>query len=55
MKCEKATLKKIEDLRYQLAKTVDAKGYTNTDTIAISQKLDGLLNAYNNLKTKKKF
>ncbi|MBO1003579.1 aspartyl-phosphate phosphatase Spo0E family protein [Pseudogracilibacillus auburnensis] len=47
------TLKKIEDLRHQLAKTVYAKGYTNIKTIEVSQELDGLINIYNSLKRKK--
>lgn len=49
MYSEKTTLQKIEDLRHQLAETVHTKGYTNNETIAVSQKLDGLLNFYNNM------
>lgn len=50
---EKVTLKKIEDLRHQLALKVQTKGYTNNETVAVSQELDGLLNLYNKILEKK--
>lgn len=54
MNPKNVTLKEIEDLRHQLAKIVYAKGYTSIETIAVSQKLDNLLNVYNNLKCGKR-
>lgn len=50
---EKTTLKMIEDLRRQLAKLVQTKGYTNIETIKISQQLDGVLNRYTTLQQRK--
>jgi len=52
MSYEKATLKKIENLRHRLEESAFNKGFTNTETIAVSQQLDSLLNVYTNIKRK---
>lgn len=50
MSYEKATLKKIEDLRHKLAKSAYDTGFTSLETVEVSQKLDSLLNVYTNIK-----
>ncbi len=50
MNYEKITLQKIEDLRNKLAKCAYNKGFTNTETVQVSQQLDNLLNAYSDIK-----
>ena len=50
MSYEKSTLKKIENLRYQLVKCAYTKGFTNSETVQVSQQLDVLLNSYSNIK-----
>lgn len=45
---EQAVLKQqIEELRVKLNQLADEKGYTHTETIITSQKLDKLLNKFN--------
>lgn len=46
---EQSALKEIEQLRSQLIKSVHTKGYTNSETIQLSQKLDNVLNHYNHI------
>jgi len=49
MECNKENpiLNKIEELRSKLVQVVSDKGYTNEETIKVSQQLDQLLNVYN--------
>ena len=49
MECKKQIpiLNKIEELRSKLVQVVSDKGYTNEETIKVSQQLDQLLNIYN--------
>ncbi|MEI3611047.1 aspartyl-phosphate phosphatase Spo0E family protein [Pseudogracilibacillus sp. SO30301A] len=50
MSCEKVALKEIENMRDRLAETAYDKGFTNSETVAISQRLDSMLNIYCNIK-----
>lgn len=50
---EKVMLHKIEELRSQLVTLVAEKGYTNRETVNVSQQLDQLLNEYNYLRQKR--
>lgn len=43
-------LKKIESLRKRMTEVALEKGFTNLESITISQELDQLLNLYDNLK-----
>src|SRR5699024_2327728 len=47
---KQTTLKQIENLRHRLAETAYDKGFTNSETIEVSQQLDHLLNRYSNIK-----
>lgn len=49
MGSQKVTLKEIENLRHLLIQSAYDKGFTNVETIAVSQKLDVLLNKYTKL------
>lgn len=46
---EQATLSEIELLRNKLTETIENKGYSDQQTIEISQQLDQTLNYYNYL------
>lgn len=46
-------LKRIEQLRKQMLNTVHEQGFTSERTITISQKIDRLLNKYNENNQKK--
>lgn len=48
-----ATLKEIELLRNKLTKTINNKGYSDKQTIEVSQQLDETLNYYNYLQQDK--
>lgn len=50
MSSEKVSLQEIENMRNRLAETAYDKGFTNSETVAISQRLDSLLNVYSNIK-----
>lgn len=45
---------KIEDLRNKMTKTASKKGLTDSESLALSQELDRLLNKYEQLKKEKK-
>jgi len=47
MERNKPILNKIEELRKKLVQVVTDKGYTNEETVKVSQQLDQLLNIYN--------
>lgn len=49
MSCKKPTLTEIENLRHLLVKSAFDKGFTNNETIKVSQRLDMLLNKYSNI------
>ncbi len=46
---KKPTLSEIERLRHLLFKSARDKGFTNIETIEVSQRLDILLNRYSNI------
>jgi len=46
MYIKKPTLQEIENLRHLLVKSANDKGFTNDETIHVSQRLDYLLNRY---------
>lgn len=43
---EQVALRKVEQLRYKLKLIIDDKGYSNQQTIELSQALDKSLNEY---------
>ena len=47
---EQAMLRKVEQLRYKLNRVINDKGYTDQQTIKLSQALDRSLNEYYYLK-----
>ena len=47
---EQAMLRKVEQLRYKLNQVINDKGYTDRQTIELSQALDRSLNEYYYLK-----
>ncbi|AIF43921.1 aspartyl-phosphate phosphatase Spo0E family protein [Virgibacillus sp. SK37] len=47
-------LKRIEFLRHKMTEVALEKGFTHTDSVAISQELDHLLNLYNEIEQKSK-
>ncbi|MBM7572202.1 aspartyl-phosphate phosphatase Spo0E family protein [Aquibacillus albus] len=47
-------LQRIEFLRKQMTEVALAKGFTSTESIALSQELDKLLNHYQQLKVNEK-
>lgn len=49
---QKKTLREIEKLRHLLVKSAFDKGFTNIETIQVSQRLDCLLNRYSNIAEK---
>ena len=49
MGSHKPTLKEIENLRHLLVQSALDKGFTNNETIRVSQRLDHLLNRYSNI------
>lgn len=49
LRTEQTILKEIEVLRRRLVQIVDNKGYTDSQTIQISQELDYVLNDYDYL------
>jgi|GEM_PF-5678947 len=50
MNCNNTLLNRIEELRKKLVQVVSDKGYTNEETVKVSQQLDQLLNVYNSRK-----
>lgn len=49
MSYKKPTICEIEKLRHLLVKSAHDKGFTNIETIKVSQRLDVLLNKYSNI------
>ncbi len=47
---EKVALKEIENIRNRMVETAYDKGFSNSETVAISQRLDSMLNIYSNIK-----
>lgn len=50
VQAEQALLRQIEQLRKKLAQAVQYKGYTDRQTIQLSQLLDESLNDYHHIK-----
>lgn len=54
MNKEEVLLQRIEELRSVMTDLVNEKGYTNDETVEVSQQLDYFINCYNTLQHPKK-